>query len=126
MPAAPRGGVKLQVRGYQIEQPSPSGRWLLLTGDYIERDATYRRLLLLDRSNGELFPVYARPGGWPSPLAAAGAKLKTPVKQAQLVPGAADVRWLGDSDRSELLLLDEVVIRPGAPAFELTEGEVTR
>lgn len=126
MPAAPRGGAKLQVRGYQIEQSSPSGRWLLLTGDYTERDATYRRLLLLDRTNGKLFPLVDRAGGWPAPLTAAGSKLKTPIKQAQLVPNAADVRWLGDSDRSEVLLLGVLVIRPGAPAFELTEGEVTR
>jgi hypothetical protein len=126
MPAAPRGGAKLQVRGYQIEQSSPSGRWLLLTGDYTERDATYRRLLLLDRTNGKLFPLVDRPAGWPAPLAAAGSKLKTPIKQAQLVSNLADVRWLGDSDSSELLLLGVLVIRPGAPAFELTEGEVTR
>jgi hypothetical protein len=126
MPAAPRGGAKLQVRGYQIEQSSPSGRWLLLTGDYTERDATYRRLLLLDRTIGKLFPLIDRAGGWPGPLTAAGAKLKTPIKQAQLIPNLADVRWLGDSDRSELLLLDALVLRPGAPAFELPEGEVTR
>jgi hypothetical protein len=125
MAAAPRGGAKLQVRGYQVDQPSPSGRWLLLTGDYIERDATYRRLLLLDRSNGKLFPV-GRAGGWPAPLSAAGAKLKTPIKQAQLVANAADVRWLGDSDHTEVLLLGELVVRPGVPAFELAEGEVTR
>jgi hypothetical protein len=126
MPAAPRGGAKLQLRGYQIEQSSPSGRWLLLTGDYTERDTTYRRLLLLDRTNGKLFPLIDRAGSWPAPLTAAGSKLKTPIKQAPLVPNAADVRWLGDSDSSELLLLDVLVIRPGARTFELTEGEVTR
>ncbi|HET6339135.1 MAG TPA: hypothetical protein VFG30_38205, partial [Polyangiales bacterium] len=84
-----------------------------------------RRLLLLDRSNGKLFPV-GRAGGWPAPLSAAGAKLKTPIKQAQLVANAADVRWLGDSDHTEVLLLGELVVRPGVPAFELAEGEVTR
>lgn len=126
MPAAPRGGAKLQLRGYQIDQPSPSGRWLLLTGDYTERDATYRRLLLLDRTNGNLYPLVGHAAGWPAPLPAAGSKLKTPVKQAQLIANAADVRWLGDSDTSEVLLLGDIVIRPGVPTFELPAGEVTR
>jgi hypothetical protein len=125
IPTAPHGGAKLQVRGYQIEEVSPSGRWLLLAGDYTERDTTYRRLVLLDRSNGRLFPLAFRPGSWPPPLSAARSKIKTPIKQAQLVPSAADVRWLGESG-SELLLFDQLVIRPGGAAFELNEGEVAR
>jgi hypothetical protein len=82
-------------------------------------------LLLLDRSTGKLFPLANRAGPWPTPLVAAGAKLQTPIKQAELVANAADVRWLGDSD-SELLLLDRVVIRPGGIAFELKDREVAR
>jgi hypothetical protein len=126
MPAAPRGGAKLQMRGYQIDQASPSGRWILLTGDYVERDATYRRLVLLDRSDGKLYPLVTHAGGWPSPLAASGTKLKTPIKQAQLIASTADVRWLGDTDRTELLLVDGLIVRPGEPTFALSEGEVTR
>jgi hypothetical protein len=126
MPAAPRGGAKLQLRGYQIEETSPSGRWLLLTGDYVERDTTYRRLVLLDRNSGKLYPLRSHAGGWPSPLAASGTKLKTPIKEAELVASEADVRWLGDSESTELLLLDGVLLRPGEPSLALSEGEVTR
>jgi hypothetical protein len=126
MPAAPRGGAKLQLRGYQIDQPSPSGRWLLLSGDYVERDTTYRRLLLLDRTNGKLYPLSTYAGGWPSPLVASGTKLKTPIKQAELISTAADVRWLSDSESTEVLLLNGLMVRPGQPTFALSEGEVAR
>jgi hypothetical protein len=126
MPAAPRGGAKLQLRGYQLEQPSPSGRWLLLTGDYVERDTTYRRLVLLDRVNGKLYPLSSHAGGWPAPLTASGSKLKTPIKEAELIASGADVRWLGESNPNELLLLDGLLVRPGEPTFALSEGEVAR
>jgi hypothetical protein len=83
-------------------------------------------LLLLDRSHGKLFPVTDRPGAWPPPLSASSSKLHTPIKQAQLVPSFADVRWLGTSEQTEALLLDKLVIRPGRPSFEITEGELAR
>lgn len=124
MPAAPRGGSKLQLRGYQAERASPSGRWLLLTGDYSEKAVTYRRLVLLDRSNAKLFPVNL--GGWPSPLVAAGTKFKLPIKQSQLVATAADVRWLGGGDRVEVLVIGEMVLRPEAQAFAIDGREVAR
>lgn len=124
--AAARGSAKLQVRGYEFEQASPSERWLLLAGEFTERESTYRRLLLLDRSHGKLFPVVSRPGAWPPPLSASGSKLHTPIKQAELVPSSADVRWLGTSEETEALLLDKLVIRPGRPSFEITDGELAR
>jgi hypothetical protein len=126
MPAAPRGGSKLQLRGYSIELTSPSRRWLLLTGDYTEREATYRRLLLLDRNLGKLFPIVDRAGGWPVPLTPSGSKFKTPIKQAQLLASATDLRWLGSSEQSEVLVLGGLVVRPGLPAFEIIEGEFAR
>jgi hypothetical protein len=126
MPAAPRGGSKLQIRGYERELTSPSKRWLVLAGDYTERESTYRRLVLFDRRDGRLFPLVEHMGAWPAPLKAAAAKLPTPIKQAQLVPKKADVRWLGVSEDSELLLLDRLVIRPERSAFEIAEGELAR
>lgn len=123
MPAAPRGGAKVQMRGYQVERVSPSGRWLLLTGDYAEKAVTYRRLALLDRSTGKVFPVNGGP--WPPPLGASGTKIKLPIKQSQLVPSAADVRWLGAPER-EVLLVDQAVIRPEAQGWEITGREVSR
>ena len=124
--AAGRGSAKLQVRGYELDQASPSERWLLLAGDFTERESTYRRLLLLDRSRGKLFPLVERAGAWPAPLTAAGSKLHTPIKQAQLMPSSADVRWLGTSEDTEVLVLDKLVIKPGRPTFEITEGELAR
>jgi len=126
VPAAKSGTRKLQARGYEIASVSPSNRWLLLAGDYTERETTYRRLLLLDRSQGALFPVSDRAGPWPPPLSAAGARLAVPVKQASLVANASDVRWLGGGEETEVLLLDNLVIKPGRPAFQIADAEIAR
>jgi len=124
--AAKSGARKLQVRGYEIESISPSNRWLVLAGDYTEREATYRRLLFLDRSRGALFPLSDRVGPWPPPLSAAGAKLAVPVKQAPLVANATDVRWLGTGEETEVLVSDKLVIKPGRPAFQIADAELAR
>jgi hypothetical protein len=126
MPASARGGAKQQLRGYQLEAPSPSGRWLVLAGDYIQRDYTYRRLLLLDRSNGKLYPISGHAGGWPAPLKAAGKGFRTPIRQAATFANDTEARWLGDSAASELLVLDALVVRPGDRVFDINEGEFAR
>lgn len=125
-PAAKSGARKLQVRGYELESISPSHRWLLLAGEYTERETTYRRLLLLDRSGGSLFPVADRVGPWPAPLSASGAKLTVPVKQAPLISSVVDVRWLGTREDNEVLVLDNVIIKPGQPAFQIVDAELAR
>jgi hypothetical protein len=126
MSAAKSGSRKLQVRGYEIESISPSNRWLVLAGDYTERETTYRRLLFLDRSRGTLFPMSDRAGPWAPPLSAPGAKLAVPVKQAQLISSATDVRWLGTGEDTEVLVLDNLVIRPGRAAFQIADAELAR
>lgn len=124
--AAKSGAHKLQVRGYDIESVSPSNRWLLLAGDYTERETTYRRLLLLDRSRGALFPVGDRAGPWPPRLGASGTKLAVPIKQAALVPNTRAVHWLGTKEETELLVSDNLVIKPGGPAFQFADAELAR
>jgi hypothetical protein len=126
MPDAPRGGAKQRLRGYLLEAPSPSGRWLLLAGDYTQRDYTYRRLLLLDRSDGKVYPISGHGGGWPSPLKAAGKGFSTPILQAATFSNETEARWLGDSAASELLVLDALVVRPGDRTFDIVEGEFAR
>ncbi len=127
MPAAPRGGVKRRVRGYQVEQSSPSGRWLLLAGDWTHRDIAYRRFVLLDRSDGSLYPVTGQPGAWPEPLQAAQrSAFSTPIRQAAPWTNETDVRWVGDSPATELLVLNALVVRPGASAFELEDAALAR
>lgn len=125
MAAAPRGGAKSRLRGYQVEEPSPSGRWLLLAGDYSERDVVYRRLLLLDRRDGMLYPIPNLPGLWPSPLAH-GSQLKTPIRQAQVFSSETDARWLGASPEAEVLVLDALVVLPGVRTFDIPEGTFAR
>src|SRR6185369_1481135 len=88
------GAEKLEykVADYRAEATSPSGRWILLSGEIEEGDFVHRRLLLLDRANGALFPVPGRAGPWPARLAAPGPrppKLKRPIA-TRLADGESD------------------------------------
>jgi len=123
--ASSKPQVTAALEGYEEEQVSPSGRWLLLGGDPEEGDYMYRRLVLLDRSTGELFPVRAEPGTWPAPLRASGKRksVRTPVTQAVLLDFEADVRWIGDSAENELLVLHDLLVRPGERSFSVV-GEL--
>jgi hypothetical protein len=123
--AAPR----LRLPGYSAEAGSPSGRWQVLGGDVEEGDYIHRSVVLLDRASGEVFPIRAAPGPWPAPLRPAGKKgpprLRTPIGHTAEAVGETDLRWLGRSAASELLIVDALVVRPGGRAFSV-KGEIAR
>jgi len=121
--AAGKATAKVSIEGYEVELTSPSGRWLLLGGDPEEGDYMYRRLVLLDRQSGELFALQSEPGAFPKALKPQGKRLRTPIRGAVRLQFEADVRWLGDSAESELLVLGEVLVRPGERAFSIA-GEL--
>ena len=105
----------------------PSGRWSVLRGDVEEGDYIHARLLLLDRDKGELFRI-AESRSWPPPLRPKGKhglpQIKTPVATIDVI-GESDVRWLGSSAESELLVVDSLVVKPGHYAFSV-DGEIAR
>ncbi|HKU38952.1 MAG TPA: hypothetical protein VJR89_12415, partial [Polyangiales bacterium] len=125
LPAASRK-AKLRLRGYQLEQPSPSGRWLLLSGDFVQREYTLRRFVLLDRNDGKLYPLAAHGGGWPAALSPAGSHYATPVPKAASFTGETVPRWIGDSAASELLVIDSLLVRPGERSFEIPDAELAQ
>jgi hypothetical protein len=126
-----QGGARiLRVPGYGVNSgfdESPSGRWSVLRGDVEEGDYIHARLLLLDRDKGELFRI-AESRSWPPPLRPKGKhglpQIKTPVDTIDVV-GESDVRWLGSSAESELLVVDSLVVKPGHYAFSV-DGEIAR
>jgi hypothetical protein len=122
---AGKPALKVKLRGYDVELASPSGRWLVLAGDPEEGDYLYRRLVLLDRASGQLYPIPEEPGSWPSPLVAAKTKrIKQPIEAAILVEGERELRWFGDAE-SELLIVGDLVVRPGEALFRV-DGEIAR
>jgi hypothetical protein len=110
---------------YSPESYSPSGRWLVLGGDTEEGDYLYRRLSLLDRESGRVYPIVPREP-WPAALEPRPGSPPTlpPIERAILLPGEADVRWLQFGD-AELLVLESVVLRPGVGSFEV-DGSIAR
>jgi hypothetical protein len=129
---AAQGARPIKLQGYGIENRSPSGRWLVLSGDEEDGDYLYRRLVLGDRSNGALYAVpeeieSAGMRPWPSALATpvdATQAIKRPIESAGLVEGEADLRWLGEAS-SELLVVGRLVLRPGISLFTI-DGEIAR
>jgi hypothetical protein len=123
----PQGAkTALRIPGYEGESLSPSGRWRVAGGDPAEGDYFYRRLILLDRKTGLVYPLIHPEGAWPAPLSSLGKshRVRTPIEQTLQIVGEADVRWLGDA-ASELLLIDGTAIRPGLGSAAL-HGEVAR
>jgi hypothetical protein len=127
----PAGGHAARARlpGYSAEKASPSGRWVVLGGDLEEEDYVHRQLVLLDRSTGDVYPIRPKAGAWPASLKPAGRKprpqIATPVKNTAGVVGESDVRWLGLSSASEVLVVDTLIVRPGVASFDV-HGAVAR
>jgi len=122
----------LRLPGYETESTSPSGRWAVLGGDVSEGDYIHRSLVLLDRTTGDLFPIRPKGGPWPAalarPTAVAGKPtppLKLPVQKTIGAVGETETRWLGTSTASELLVIDALVVRPGATSFSV-KGRLAR
>jgi hypothetical protein len=116
----------LEIAGYEDAlHCSPSGRWCLLAGDREEGDYIYRKLVLLDRSKGQIFPITHGP--WPAPLLPRSkrkARIETPIASTVSVVGETDVRWLGPA-ADELLVIDDLVVRPGVGSFAV-KGQIAR
>lgn len=122
-----RPSPRVRLSDYTAEDESPSGRWRVLGGDIEEGDYIHRRIVLLDREAGEVFPIPEAPGAWPRPLEGSGAQppFVIALPKTASVVGETDLRWLGEDDASELLVVDRLVVRPGGATFAV-DGEVAR
>jgi hypothetical protein len=118
---------RLWLDEYQRESTSPSGRFMVLGGDEVEQDYLYRRLVLLDRLTGDVYPVADQPASWPKRVATPGQKRRhvaLPILTAGLFPRETVPTWL-KLGASELLALDHLVITPFSPSRTL-DGELAR
>jgi hypothetical protein len=119
-----QGAHRLFVPGFFRERVSPSRRWVLLYGDVSEGDYVHRNLLLLDLHSGSLFPIPSPGEPW-TRLAQVGVDtvVNVPVQNTQEAIGESSIVWLGASEGSELLLIDDLVVRPGLLVFA-PEGDI--
>ncbi|MDX2024489.1 MAG: hypothetical protein SF187_29885 [Deltaproteobacteria bacterium] len=118
----------LRINEYEQEALSPSGRWALLSGDQSDGDYIHRQLVLLDRETGQIFPIHGSPGAWPSalePVAGSSLRIEVPIANTIGVVGESDVRWLGTSAESEVLVIDDLIIVPRRESFSVN-GAVAR
>jgi hypothetical protein len=109
----------LEIQGYYGEKTSPSGRWLVLAGDETDGDYLYRSLILLDREQGQVFPIPHPKGRWPAALRPKGPKhtIETPIEKTVQVTGESDIRWFGDGAPLELLIVEGSLVNPGVGTF---------
>jgi hypothetical protein len=125
-----KGEPLLELPWYEpfLNGGSPSGRWMILAGDKENSDFVHRNIVLLDREQGELYPIREQ-RTWPAPLRASVKanlpQIKTPIVGTAPVVDVTDVRWLGSGADSELLIIGDLVVRPGAYAFAV-QGEIAR
>jgi hypothetical protein len=123
-----RGRVTARLPEYQeeaLESLSASERWQLLSGEVEEHDFIYRKLVLVDKRSGAVFPVPKESGTWPSPVRP-GARRAIRVPSGTLTAtGESDVRWLGFDENTEVLVVDQLIIRPGVGTFSV-QGSVAQ
>jgi hypothetical protein len=120
--------AKLVLADYYAEHSSPSGRWLVLSGDVEEGDYMYRRVVLLDRRQGQIFAIPEAAGPLSAPLTAAEGtppRIATPLTQTALITAETDVHWLPPHSSSELLVLGALIVIPGERSFSIA-GELAR
>ncbi|HTV22978.1 MAG TPA: hypothetical protein VMG12_30015 [Polyangiaceae bacterium] len=124
-PQGTRTALKLGL-DYSPEARSPSGRCRVLGGDTVEGDYLYRRLSLLDRESGRVYPILEKAGAWPRAIEPSPGSPPTlpPIESAILAPGEADVRWL-HLPEGEVLVVDSAVVRPGVGSFSV-DGVLAR
>jgi hypothetical protein len=120
-----QGEPPMLVPGYHRELVSPSGYWVLLHGDVTEGDYVHRRLALLHLRTGRLYSIPEPTNHWPKDIARVGVHTvaATPIEGTREVVGESAVDWFGRSELDELLVIDDLVVRPGILAF-FPEGEV--
>ena len=118
-----------RLRDYSANTYSPSGRWLVLDGDVEDGDYIHRRVVLLDRTTGEVFALPKADGAGPRRLDASQKtsppSIPTPIENTFEAVGETTVRWLGTNEADEVLVLDDLVLRPQRRAFSV-KGEVAR
>jgi hypothetical protein len=119
----------VRLRDYSANSYSPSGRWLVLDGDVEDGDYIHRRVVLLDRTTGDVFALPKAAGAGlrrldPSQKTSPPG-IPTPIENTFEAVGETTLRWLGTSATDELLVLDDLVLRPQRKAFSV-DGEVAR
>lgn len=104
--------------------PSMSARWYPIRGNMQQGDYIHTSLLLLDRSNGAIWPIVVGPT---HPLSSQEILAITDVTTVDVV-GESTIRWLtspvpsGTSPAqpaAEVLIVDQLLVHPGQPALEL-------
>lgn len=100
---------KLDVGKLAEETNSSSGHWAIVSASIKKGKYRIRRLLILDRKRGSIYPIV--PGQWPDPM---DERAWTALKRGDDVTVAAatlsDVRALAHDD---LFVIDSLLIVPG-------------
>jgi hypothetical protein len=98
---------------------SPSGKWLLMRGNGEENDLIYSDLLLLDRQNGDVWTVSAKPHKLTKRELSTIGNRKSGTT---VVVGETTIYWLPKRD---LLVIDDTLVTPMVGSVQLP-GQILR
>lgn len=118
VPKEPHGEPKYTLRkdNFGVDARSPSGRWVVLSGNIEGGDYIYRQVVLLDQKTGEFFPVKkgAASGKPLNPLSL--EEMRAMQESTTAITGETRLAWL---EKRDLLLVGELLVEPGKKASPL-------
>ena len=113
---APDGTRRPIAGGFEEEQSSPSGSWVLLSAVAEEGDYIHRALLLLDRRGGSVHPLGPSSDG--AALTDAALADTASLLGGMTVPGEAFIRFVSWGG-VEYLVADQFLVTPGGGTANL-------
>ncbi len=92
--------------GFSEGRQSPSGRWVVISGNSTEGDYSHSQAFLLDRKSGQVFPIVMGPSAALPRLDAPGLDDQDTID----VVGQSTIAWASNADE---LIVDSLLVFPG-------------
>jgi hypothetical protein len=103
---------------FRLASTSPSGRWLLFSGDEVTGSSFYVRHALVEVATDRMWTVPGTAGPWPAPLDPAHPPPLDPYEPgalAGLVSYTEDIEWMS----GDVLRIGHLLLRPGERTIDL-------
>lgn len=115
IPRGPEGpAFRLSSGNFSAESRSPSGRWVVLSGNVQGGDYVRRQIILLDQKTGDFYPVKKGAVAAQTLCKPCLEDMKEMHDASLFIAGEARLTWIGKKD---LLLVDDLLVVPGKHGY---------